>query len=295
MLSWSRDGADWPNRELSAFVETRHNRWHVQRGGSGRRLLLLHGAGAATHSWRDLLPRLLPHFEILAPDLPGQGFTTGAARRFTLPGMAADLADLLQAEDFVPEIVVGHSAGGAIALRYALDAASPPRHVVCLNGALTPFRGIAGRLFPSLARVLSLNPLTAAAFARTARAPGAVRTLIEGTGSTIDGRGLALYRRLVTDRGHVGATLAMMARWDLTPLLSDLPKLSSCVTLALGGRDRAVPPEGARALAPNLPRAQLIACDDLGHLMHEEAPDRMARLIVEVASDPGCGRVGGKS
>lgn len=288
MLDWSRDGADWPNRELSAFVETRHNRWHVQRGGSGTGLLLLHGAGAATHTWRDLIPLLLQHFAILAPDLPGQGFTTGEARRYTLPGMTAGLKDLLAAEAFVPEIVVGHSAGGAIALRYAIDAATPPRHVICLNGALTPFRGVAGLLFPSLAKLLSLNPLTGALFSRTARAPGAVRNLIEGTGSAIDARGLGLYRRLVTDPGHVSATLGMMARWELEPLLADLPRLTSCVTLVLGGRDRAVPPAGTRAIAPAIPRARLISYDDLGHLIHEEAPETIAKLIAQVSSDPGC-------
>ena len=288
-LSWSRDGADWPNRELSAFVETEANRWHVQRGGSGPRILLLHGAGAATHSWRDVIPRLLPRFEIMAPDLPGQGFSTGTARRFTLPCMAADLRRLLAAEDFDPQMIVGHSAGGAIALRMALDLAPSPRHVLCLNGALTPFSGMAGVVFPPLAKLLSLNPLTASLFARTAGAPGAVRNLIEGTGSRIDARGLALYRRLVGDAGHVAATLAMMARWDLDPLIAALPRLAPCVTLALGERDRAVPPQGARRLAPRIPDARLIAFPALGHLMHEEAPDEIAALIAQVASEPDCG------
>ena len=49
-------------------------------------------------------------------------------------------------------------------------------------------------------------------FARTAGAPGAVRGLIAGTGSAIDPEGLRLYERLITDRSHVSATLAMMAR-----------------------------------------------------------------------------------
>lgn len=286
-LEWSRDGADWPNRELSRLTNVGGQLWHLQRGGSGRRVLLLHGAGASTHSWRDLIPRLVPACEVLAPDLPGQGFSRGRARRFTLSGMAQDLGALLDAEDFAPDLAVGHSAGAAIALRMALDGGMAPRRVVCLNGALTPFRGVAGVLFPPLARVLALNPLTGPAFARAARAPGAVRGLIEGTGSRIDARGLALYRRLVTDPGHVRATLGMMARWDLAPLIADLPRLEAAVTLALGLRDRAVPPEGARTLARRLPRATVVEFADLGHLMHEEAPDRIASLILGLKRGEG--------
>jgi magnesium chelatase accessory protein len=258
-------------------------RWHVQRGGSGPRILLIHGAGAATHSWRDLIPRLTPDFEILAPDLPGQGFSSGAAPRFTLPGMAKDIAALLTEQAFAPDLVVGHSAGAAIGLRLALDGGAPSRGIVSLNGALTPFRGVAGILFPPLAKLLSLNPLTGAVFSRTAGAPGAVRGLIAGTGSQIDPEGLKLYERLIGTPDHVTATLGMMARWNLEPLIEDLPKLDAPVTLALGLRDRAVPPEGTRSVAHRLRRARIVEYPDLGHLMHEEAPDRIAALIREAA------------
>ena len=282
-LSWARDGADWPNRELSRFVATRGNRWHVQRAGSGRRVLLIHGAGASTHTWRDVLPRLVPDFDVLAMDLPGQGFTTGLAPRFTLPGMAEDLGALLREEAFAPDLMVGHSAGGAIGVRMCIDGRAAPERILALNGAFAPFGGVAGLLFPPLAKLLSLNPLVGSAFARTARAPGAVSGLIEGTGSRIEPEGVALYRRLVTDPGHVTATLGMMARWDLKPLIADLPRLRTPVTLAVGTKDRAVPPEGTRALVGRFPDARIVEFQGLGHLMHEEEPERFAEVIGEAA------------
>lgn len=291
-LDWAREGGRWPNRALSRFAMTRGVRWHVQRGGTGPRLLLLHGAGASTHSWRGLIPLLTPSFEVLAPDLPGQGFSSGAAPRFTLPGMAQDVAALLAEEAFAPDLVVGHSAGGAIALRMALDGRVGTAGVLALNGALTPFRGVAGVLFPPLAKLLSLNPLTGMVFARTAGAPGAVRGLIAGTGSAIDAEGLRLYERLVTTPSHVTATLAMMARWDLAPLIEDLPRLATPVTLVVGLRDRAVPPDGARAQARRMREARVVELADLGHLMHEEAPQRIAALVREAAL-AGCGPLGG--
>jgi magnesium chelatase accessory protein len=282
-LDWARQGGDWPNRGLSRFVATRGVRWHVQRGGAGPGVLLIHGAGASTHSWAGLIPLLAPHFEVLAMDLPGQGFSSGAAPRFTLPWMARDLGALLAAEAFAPRLVVGHSAGAAIGLRMVLDGQAAPAAVVCLNGALTPFRGVAGLLFPPLAKMLALNPLSGTVFARTAGAPGAVRGLIEGTGSRIGPEGVALYERLIRTPSHVSATLAMMARWDLAPLLRELGRVAVPVVMAVGLRDRAVPPATAREVVRRLPRGELRVFPELGHLMHEEDPGAVAAMIEEVA------------
>jgi magnesium chelatase accessory protein len=282
-LDWSREGGHWPNRELSRFVATRGHRWHVQRGGTGPRVLLLHGAGASTHTWRDVIPRLLPECEILALDLPGQGFSSGAAPRFTLPAMAEDISTLQVVEGFGAEVIVGHSAGAAIGLRMVLDGQAAPAAVVSLNGALTPFRGVAGLLFPPLAKMLALNPLSGTVFARTAGAPGAVRGLIEGTGSRIGAEGVALYERLIRTPSHVSATLAMMARWDLASLLRELGRVAVPVVMAVGLRDLAVPPATAREVVRRLPRGELRVFPELGHLMHEEDPGAVAALIAEVA------------
>lgn len=287
-LDWSRDGTDWPNRALSRFVRTRAARWHVQRGGSGAGILLLHGAGGATHSWAGLIPRLLPDHEILAPDLPGQGFSSGAAPRFSLSHMAEDVGALLEAEGFRPALIVGHSAGAAIAARMVLDGRAAPAAILSLNGAFTPFRGMAGIVFPTLARMLALNPFAGALLARSA-APALVENLIGGTGSEIDAQGRALYARLIGTPSHVSATLAMMARWDLGRLLRDLPRLDLPVTLAVGLRDRAVPPETAEEVARLLPRAEIRTLAALGHLMHEENPQQAAALVRQaLATAPAC-------
>ena len=126
----------------------------------GPALLLLHGTGAATHSWRGLLPLLAQHFSVVAPDLPGHGFTQSPPpHRLSLPGMAADLGALLRKLDVKPEIVVGHSAGAAILARMCLDGRIAPRLLVSLNGAFMPFGGVANHLFSPLAKLLVMNPL----------------------------------------------------------------------------------------------------------------------------------------
>ena len=159
-LDWHRDGSDWPHRERSRFVDAGGLHWHVQHWEGpvpgAPRLLLLHGTGASTHSWRGLAPLLARHAEVLAVDLPGHAFTSPpSADGLTLPGMAALLGSLLPAAGFQPDAVVGHSAGAAIAVRMALDDLLPGlARIVAINGAFLPFGGPAAPVVSPLTRSL---------------------------------------------------------------------------------------------------------------------------------------------
>ncbi len=99
------DLPDWPHADRSRFLRHRPHDWHVQDMGSGPLILFLHGAGASTHSWRDVLPRLAKNRRCVAIDLPGQGFTkAGTLRRCGLDAMTEDIAHLCVAEGWHPEL-----------------------------------------------------------------------------------------------------------------------------------------------------------------------------------------------
>jgi magnesium chelatase accessory protein len=279
---WDVEGRDWPNRTASRFVTVAGLSWHVQVTGRGPVLLLIHGTGAATHSWRDLVPLLSERFTVIAPDLPGHGFSGLRSRLYqSLPWIAAALSGLLSTLGLRPAYVVGHSAGAAIALRLVLDGRLAPSAMVSLNGALSPFSGLAAVLFPTLAKLMFLNPCAASLLTRRAADPAAVVRLIENTGSTIDARGIDCYQRLLRTERHVEATLAMMANWDLRPLQRDLPDLAVPVTLVAGERDRAVPPHVAYRAKARLATARVITLAGRGHLAHEEAPSEVADIILK--------------
>jgi len=284
-LVWSRDGRDWPNRDASSFVQAAGIRWHVQRMGQGPPLLLIHGTGAATHSWRGLMPILAQQFAIVAPDLPGHGFTQlPPAHRLSLPGMASDLSQLLRALDFKPDIVVGHSAGAAILARMCLDGKIAPRLLVSLNGAFMPFGGVAHHLLSPLAKLLVMNPFAPRIFAWQASNAGAVERLIENTGSKIDPQGIALYGKLVRTPAHVAAALWMMANWRLEPLLHDVPRLTTALVLVAASNDRSVSPDVARQVRQICPQGVIERVSGLGHLAHEEQPQLVADLIMKHAA-----------
>ncbi|MBE7219694.1 MAG: alpha/beta fold hydrolase, partial [Caulobacteraceae bacterium] len=167
-LDFERDGQIWPNRDASRFVRAAGIDWHVQELGDAAApvLVLLHGTGAATHSWRGLVPLLAPQFRLLALDLPGHGFTQRPPQSLLeLPGMAAGVCELLQVLDLDPVLVAGHSAGAAVMIRMALDCRIHPKGLVSLNGALMPYGGDAARFLSPVAKMLFLNPFMPRLFA----------------------------------------------------------------------------------------------------------------------------------
>lgn len=285
-LVWERDGSDWPNREASRFATAAGIRWHVQQMGSGPALLLLHGTGAATHSWRALAPLLAQRFTVVAPDLPGHGFTDPLPRsRLSLPGMAEAIGELVKLLDIDPALAVGHSAGAAILARMSIDGRIDPAVIVSLNGALLPLPGLASLVFPPVAKLLFLNPFVPRLVSRLGSDPAAVERLIDSTGSRIEPAGRGLYHRLMANSGHIAGVLGMMASWDLWPLQRDLARLRPALLLAVGSNDGTVSPAEADRVAALVPAAHVVTFPGLGHLAHEEEPEKIAQLIIRVASE----------
>lgn len=289
-LQWDIDGRDWPQRAWSRFVTAAGVRWHVQVSPArAETVLLVHGTGASSHSWRGLAPLLAEQHRVVSIDLPGHGFTgslpPGAA---SLPGIANRLSELLQSLGIVPGWAVGHSAGAAIIARMALDGAMPLRALASINGALLPLPGWSGAVFPPVAKVLAANSLASRLFAWRANDPAAVRRLVASTGSSLDRTGLDLYGRLIGSPAHVAGTLQMMAAWDLDALQRDLYRLDVPLLLLVGQQDRTVAPAEAARVRQFVPAARIEALPGLGHLAHEEKPELVAAALGRfVAADAG--------
>ncbi|MBU0738241.1 MAG: alpha/beta fold hydrolase [Alphaproteobacteria bacterium] len=282
-LNWETDGRNWPNRSASQFVKTNACDWHVQIAGqdTAPMILLLHGTGASSHSWRHLLPLLSARFRVVAPDLPGHGFTRPRGPTdLSLPGMVRALTELVSRLDRCPAVILGHSAGAAIAVTLAASKASAvPRHVIGINGAYLPIRGNA--LFSPLAKALFANPFSASMFSLMSRVTPLGGNLLTATGSPIDEEGRALYRMLLASPAHVRGALGMMAAWDLSRFDATLQRLPFPMTLIAAKDDPMVPIENSSHAARQAPGSRLVLTDTGGHLLHECRPADVVRWLDE--------------
>lgn len=289
-LDFATDGQDWPNRDASRFLRAGGINWHLQEMGPADEdapvIWLLHGTGASTHSWRDLMPELARNFRVIAPDLPGHGFTGHPpGSQLSLRGMAMLVAKLVETVGAPPNIVVGHSAGVAIAVRMALDKAVLPAGIVSLAGALMPMGGQNSDLMSFAAKVLAVNPLIPRIFAWRSRNPDVVQELLDRTGSVIDEEGLRCYATLAQSPAHAKGALTMMANWNLRPMAQDLREFSVPLLLVTGEKDKMIPARDTAHVRELVPGAQWKPLAGLGHLAHEEAPEKIAEMIREFAAE----------
>lgn len=273
-MDWESQGHDWPNAAHSRFVQAAGVRWHVQQAGTqGPRVLLLHGTGASSHTWRDMWLPLAEHAQVLAIDLPGHGFSSLAeGDGMSLPGMAKGIGELLRQLDWSAQALIGHSAGAAIAAQMVLDQGLKPQVLIGINPAWLPLPGLAGVLFPPVAKLLALSSMVPNWFARQASNPDMLDKLLQTTGSQIDEQGKGLYARLVASPSHARGALKMMAAWDLSLGEHKLRQLRCPVRMLIGDKDGTVPPQQASQALALMSDAQAMHWADYGHLVHEEAP-----------------------
>jgi magnesium chelatase accessory protein len=266
--------------QTEALVAADGIRFRVVTAGRGPTLLALHGTGSSSHSYRPLMRELGHRFRIVAPDLPGHAETRLLRERpLTLDAMAKAVAALCRAEGYEPQVVVGHSAGAAVAMRLVLDGAVRPDLLVGLASAATPLRGLSRVVFPTVARVAARSKASGL-FSLWVGRRRKVRQLLESIGSDLDAAQLHAYERLAAQPRHIEGVLSMLSSWNVAPLTARLPELGTRVLLIAGQHDYAVPLVEQARLLGALPDACLEVVPNAGHLLHEQRPDAIRDLIL---------------
>ena len=92
-------------------------------GGSGQRVVLLHGLASTCHIWDLVAPILAQDCTVVAMDQRGHGDSTKPEEGYDFPTVSTDVQNLVLALGMQSPIVIGHSWGGDVAL--ALGAARP--------------------------------------------------------------------------------------------------------------------------------------------------------------------------
>jgi magnesium chelatase accessory protein len=275
---------DWPNREFSRVVRAGGIEWHVQVAGSGPTLLLLHGTGSSVHTWADLLVPLAGMGTVVAPDLPGHGFTRSATPwRLSLPEVATSLEALLAALDVPPVAIgIGHSAGAALAIQWALHARRKPAAIVGFNPSLVPPPDLYDNFLAPFITPIATSPFVTTGLAALASRSWLVGGLLDSTRSRLSAAQRERYLALFARAEHVQGTMEFMAATNLKALLAAAHDFAIPTTFVLGRLDHWVPDRPVRrVLARDFPRARVLNWQG-GHLLHEEHPGRAVRLVAEV-------------
>ena len=238
-------------------------------------IVLLHGLGASTRLWRDVQARLGDGNQVLSLDLRGAGRTRQLEdRALSLETWADDLRGTLEALDIERPVLVGHSLGAGVALKYALGF---PDHVagLVLMGVDPDLSNLAPRMLAAAELIERVGLATWVADHWSKNTPFAAATLARSP-EIVDRYSSMLLSN--DEPSYVRTCRAIAASESLAGRVGEitLPTL-----VILGAEDDRTLPEHGRSLARRLAGARVVELPGVGHTMPFEAPDEVAAALAE--------------
>jgi 4,5:9,10-diseco-3-hydroxy-5,9,17-trioxoandrosta-1(10),2-diene-4-oate hydrolase len=251
------------------------------RGGSGPTVLLVHGILSSIFTWRDLLPRLARHHDVVALDLPGFGASDQPA---DLSGelYPAVLLRLMERLAIPRAAIVGHSLGGAAACMFA---AQHPERVERLALIAPAGFNLAAEEMPWLLRAVEWPPvgeLLERLPVRRALVRIGLRQVVFDDALVTDER-VEEYWAPLARPGAIASLRALMA--SRHALGARFPALAGRVrapTLLVWGRaDAWIPVSHAERFLAAIPGSRAVVLERCGHLPQEEKPQEVLRVLAE--------------
>jgi pimeloyl-ACP methyl ester carboxylesterase len=253
--------------------------------GTGPALLLIHGIGDSSRTWRDVIPILARDHTVLAPDLLGHGRSDKPRADYSVGGYANAMRDLMSVLGIERATVVGHSLGGGVAMQFAYQY--PER---CERLVLVASGGVSRDVHPLLRLASAPNadlflPLLDLRATRVAvRSAFAILALLGADlGRDADDL-LQVFDALpdATSRGAFVRTLRAVVDWrgqvitmlDRCYLTRGMPTM-----LVWGKHDGVIPYAHATIAHAAMPGSRLETFEEAGHFPHHAAKERFLDVL----------------
>jgi pimeloyl-ACP methyl ester carboxylesterase len=236
---------------------------HSHVAGSGEPVVLIHGLSGSSRWWRKNTAALAQCFRVYTIDLIGFGGSRRSGR-FILDEAVARLDEWMDEVELERAHFVGHSMGGLIAVKLALEKPERLSRLILVSATVVPFAwGYVGH-GTRIARALPRVPL-------------------------------AFLIVLITDSLRAGPRTILRAAREM--LAADthqhLERITVPTLCIWGERDPIVPKELGEQVAAAIPGAELIVIRRAGHVAMWEQPDEFNRVVIEFLGEecPTSGRV----
>jgi len=263
----------------SEFVQLDGQWIHFERAGSGPPLVLIHGFGGSTYSWREVLADLAADHDVIAIDLNGFGYTQRptSLAAYSLAGQVNLVHRLLERLEVGPATFVGHSYGAGIALGLATRHPQRVSALVLVDGGVLRNASEGFILLPPLQPLASCFVQMFLLNEDTIR--NALLSAVVDPALITD---QVVYEYLVRLRvDGVDRAIRGLTSPATDVLAIDLAGISQPALVIWGEQDSVIPSFVGERVARDLPDARLVIFPATGHLPMEEKP---AAFLAEVRS-----------
>lgn len=265
----------------SRIVQINGHHLNVMRSGQGHPAIMLHGWGASWHHWEPIAPHLTAAgYSVYAPDLYGHGKSAHPdnPQKYAIDNYFASVCSWLHTEGVEKPLLIGHSLGGYLCLRYTLEHPENVGKLVLINPLFSPEQLVIsallkGETMPLLGEaMLKLTPEwlveTSLDFNRhdTASLPEEYRHQVAHD-----------YKRASP---HIVRLLS-----TLTDLTYALPRITSKTLLVWGDKDLTLNPRFFPELAETIPNIKAHRFEGCYHAPHLSQTERFTELLLNFAAE----------
>jgi pimeloyl-ACP methyl ester carboxylesterase len=257
--------------------------------GEGYPVVLVHGMGGSATGWLTSIGGLSAQYRIYALDLIGHGRTD---KPQSMPYKFFDLVKFVN--EFMTELkidqahIVGHSMGGAISMRLAIDFPTCSRKLILVDTA-----GL-GREIKYLYRLVSI-PIVGEILASQAYTPdvkkfgNGLRSAAKNTTYITDELVENIFRieESPTQYKNTLKILRTCVNWVgqkksfYAPIMQQLPSITNPTLVIWGRQDDVVPIKHGEFAVKSLPNAYLETIDECGHVPMFDQPEVFKKLVLE--------------
>ena len=247
---------------MQNYIRTQSGTLHYTVSGSGADVVLLHGWGCSIDIWKGVIADLERGFRVWAIDFPGFGASPAPKEVWGMEEYTANFEEFIKAAGIENPILVGHSFGGRVAIRYA--ARNSVSKIVLVDAAgVKPRRSIGYYVkvysFKLMKKVLPLliGPVRAEKIIERRRSKS----------------GSSDYNAL---SGTMRGTFVKVVNEDLKKFM---PSIAAPTLLVWGDRDTATPISDARIMEKRIPDAGLVVFKGAGHYSFLERATEFSIVI----------------
>ncbi|HJZ80946.1 MAG TPA: alpha/beta hydrolase [Pyrinomonadaceae bacterium] len=281
-VSW-RDSLDFIyNAEYSWFTSVDGVRIHYQEAGSEEApaMILIHGFISSNLIWSNtLLPLANAGFRVIAPDLPGYGYSDKpAGADYTIASQAAAVIRLMDRLEIEKAIVVGASYGGAVAAMMALDFPERVQKLVLVgtvsNDDATRKMLLRISRFPVVGDIVTPLFLGSRWVLRKR-----MQSMYRRMGKPINERMIAARHHLLATANTHRAMIRTARHWSANRIEREASLIRNPTLLVWGDQDDHIPLDQAIRLRDAIRDARLIVFRNCGHLPPAEYPEKFVEVM----------------
>ena len=253
-------------------------------------VLMLHGVTRSLDDWDLQFDELADQFHLIAPDMPGYGWSAPHPDGAGLAALARGVGELLDVLDLRdPVHVVGNSLGGAVTMTLLTQRPELVASMTLLDPA-----GFGSEVTPLL-RLLGI-PVIGKIAATTASLPSAIiQERLVYTDKSFATRKRIQHALTIARETNAGLTSwrtvaelgsffsGVSAQWR-TELLTAVAEYDRPMLVVWGDNDKVLPPSHLAAAAIALPKARTTLIPGIGHMPHIECAPECAALISDVVT-----------